>query len=397
MELFAGAGGLGLGFLLAAQQRCRLIYAAEVEPIYVKTLQRNHNYFTQHFKNARVPEDLEPLDLRQKRASAILIEAAKHAGGVDVLIGGPPCQGFSNANRNSWSADNPNNGLVDVFLRYARKLQPRIVLMENVQGILWTDRNAAGSGLSVADHVARSLRRAGYWAFPKLLDAVWYGVPQHRARFFLLAIHEDAGYRPGDFGPWGPFPLPTHGPGTERPYTTVRQAIGDLPHIGNGAADDTLPYLEPLPDVLATNPYLATMRADAPRGVITDHVTSRHAAYVIDRYRYIPAGGNWHDISDMMSNYASVDRTHSNIYRRLRYSEPAITIGHYRKSMLVHPRQHRGLSLREATRLQSFPDWFRFAGAADDAPGGLMHKQQQLANAVCPLVAKAVAEYLLAL
>ena len=97
----------------------------------------------------------------------------------------------------------------------------------------------------------------------------------------------------------------------------------------------------------------------------------------------------------MMSNYAQLERTHSNIYRRLKWDEPSITIGHYRKSMLVHPDQHRGLSLREACRLQSFPDWFRFAGTLGGKSGGLMHKQQQLANAVCPLVSKAIAEYLL--
>jgi site-specific DNA-cytosine methylase len=98
-----------------------------------------------------------------------------------------------------------------------------------------------------------------------------------------------------------------------------------------------------------------------------------------------------------MTNYAEISRTHSNIYRRLRWDEPSITIGHYRKSMLVHPSQHRGLSLREASRLQSFPDWFRFAGTSNGGVGGLVHKQQQLANAVCPLVTKAIAEFILRL
>src|SRR5262249_14083532 len=96
--------------------------------------------------------------------------------------------------------------------------------------------------------------------------------------------------------------------------------------------------------------------------IIYDHVTSRHADYVIDRYRRIPQGGNWENIRDHLTNYTDVSRTHSNIYRRLRWNEPSITIGQYRKSMLVHPSQHRGLSLREAARLQSFPDWFRFSG-----------------------------------
>ena len=143
--------------------------------------------------------------------------------------------------------------------------------------------------------------------------------------------------------------------------------------------------------------FLRYVRDGAERGVVLDHVTSRHADYVIDRYRRIPQGGNWESIRDSLTNYADASRTHSNIYRRLTWRQPSITIGHYRKSMLVHPSQARGLSLREASRLQSFPDWFRFAGKPDGGAGGLMHKQQQLANAVCPLVTKAIAEFMLRL
>jgi DNA-cytosine methyltransferase len=399
MELFAGAGGLGLGFLLAsgAREHYRIVYSAEVDPIYAQTLKHNHKHVANAIAPVLVPSAIEPLDLRRQRTETVLLHAAKAAGGIDVLIGGPPCQGFSNANRNSWSSKNPNNRLVDVFLRYVRQLQPRLVLLENVQGILWTDRQDSVTGLSVADHIVGSLKRSGYWAFPKLLDAVWYGVPQHRARFFLLAVHEDTGYRRDDFGDWGPFPAPSHGPSTDRPYTTVQQAIGDLPVIGNGASEDILPYSAPSATLLAQRPYLAWLREGAKPDEITDHVTSRHADYVLERYKRIPQGGNWQNITELMTNYTAVDRTHSNIYRRLRCDEPAVTIGHYRKSMIVHPTQNRGLSLREAARIQSFPDWFRFAGADDERPGGLMHKQQQLANAVSPLVAKAIAEFLLTL
>jgi DNA-cytosine methyltransferase len=400
IELFAGAGGLGLGFLLSGDERrrYRILASAEVQPIFVQTLRRNHSFLRDHLaRGSDVPTSIEPLDLRKRQHQAWLSDCANRAGGVDVVIGGPPCQGFSMANRNSWSANNPNNYLVDTFLSLVRRLQPKFALLENVQGILWTERNREASHVSVADHVARALRRAGYWPFAKLLDAVWYGVPQHRARFFLLAIHEDVGYRPEDFGPWGPFPQPTHGPAGHRPYITVADAIGDLPEIGNGSAQDLLPYGEPSAKTLAANPYLVQMRAGALPGYVTDHVTSLHAQYVLERYRQIPEGGNWQAIARMLSNYANVERTHSNIYRRLRNDEPAITIGHYRKSMLVHPTQHRGLSLREAARLQSFPDWFRFAGTPYDSAGGLMHKQQQLANAVCPIVSQAIAEFLLCL
>ena len=96
--------------------------------------------------------------------------------------------------------------------------------------------------------------------------------------------------------------------------------------------------------------------------LILDHITSRHSEYVLARFRMIRPGENWTAIRHMMSNYSQKDSTHSNIYRRLEWNRPSVTLGHYRKSMLIHPGQDRGLSLREAMRLQSFPDWYRLMG-----------------------------------
>jgi DNA-cytosine methyltransferase len=401
VELFAGAGGMGLGFLLTEGEagRYRLGFSGEVHPVYAATLGSNHALLAKARKGQQaVPDQARPIDLRSAKSLAAIGECMRPLGDTHVLIGGPPCQGFSNANRNSWHAANPHNELIDVFLKYVRRLKPRVFLMENVQGIIWTQKQGkSDSQPTVVHSIAQRMERAGYLVFPKLLDAVWYGVPQYRSRFFLLGIHRDLGYRREDFGSWGPFPLPTHGPGTPNAYTTVRNALRDLPRIGNGNDIGEMMYAEPLAPDLTQNPYLRILRKHAQRNVISDHVTSRHAEYVLDRYRQIPPGGNWEDITDHLTNYADVQRTHSNIYRRLSWHEPSITIGHYRKSMLVHPSQNRGLSLREAARLQSFPDWFRFLGTANGTPGGLMHKQQQLANAVCPLVTKSIAEFLLEL
>jgi DNA-cytosine methyltransferase len=400
VELFAGAGGMGLGFLLAdsARTRYHIVHSAELHSVYVQTLRHNHQQACTAgvcAPNAVPAEQLTPQDLRQPRVADVIAGRVAEAGAVDILIGGPPCQGFSSANRNSWSSSNPNNQLVDTFLNYVRLLNPRVLLMENVQGIIWTPQDdGVEHELNVAEHVARRLASLGYQIFPKLLDSAWYGVPQHRNRFFLLGIHSDLDFAPDDFGRWGPFPLPQFGPGAERGFVTVREAIEDLPPVGNGATLEDVPYSSFPTD---GNWFLSQMRRGAPSDVIWDHVTSRHADYVIERYHRIPSGGNWEDIAEMMTNYADATRTHSNIYRRLEWDQPAITIGHYRKSMIVHPAQHRGLSLREAARLQSFPDWFRFAGSERRLAGGLTHKQQQLANAVCPLVTKAVAEHLLRL
>lgn len=399
VELFAGAGGMGLGFLSARGsdgRGYRIAGSAEIHPIYTQTLRHNHAYMEKAglTPTGTTPAEYAPMDLCSDAVRTRLGAMAKEHGDVDVLIGGPPCQGFSSANRNSWSSSNPNNRLVDAFLDCVSHMAPKVLLMENVQGILWTPREESDSDLSVAAHVLERLADMGYLVFPKLLDAVWYGAPQNRNRFFLLGIHKDVGYSPDDFGKWGPFPMPTHGPGTGKAFVTVRDAIADLPKLGNGDNLVERPYEEDATR-LQQNAFLRAMRIGAPKGVIWDHVTSRHADYVIERYKGIGQGQNWQAVRDLMTNYADVERTHSNIYRRLAWSEPAITIGHYRKSMIIHPSQHRGLSLREAARLQSFPDWFRFAGTESGGEGGLMYKQQQLANAVCPNVTKAVAEFIL--
>jgi DNA-cytosine methyltransferase len=402
VELFAGAGGMGLGFSMANNYKnlYKLILSGEVHPIYAQTLRQNHQAMSQLYYSGRagfMPDGVEPMDLRSDLAYESIKNCAQEKGGVQILIGGPPCQGFSSSNRNSGDESNPHNRLVEVFMDYVERVRPPIALMENVQGIVWA-RNYDSTHESLLDYFTYRMEKAGYLVFKRLLDAAWYGVPQFRYRFFALLIHQDLGYQKEDFDPeWGAFPFPTHG-GKGQSYVTVEQAIKDLPQVENGYSQSHINYEKvELDRADISNQFLQLMRQGAAPGVITDHITSRHADYVIDRYKEIPPGGNWQNIKDKMTNYADLNRTHSNIYRRLTWSDPSVTIGHYRKSMLIHPEQHRGLSLREAARLQSFPDWFMFSGTTDGKKGGLMHKQQQVANAVCPLLTKAIAEFILKL
>ena len=403
VELFAGAGGMGVGSLMAGDQKkgFRIIHSAEIQPIYLKSLENNYKYFSSNSVNRLedcIPSEFTPVDLTQNLDRQVLYEAVKKANGVDLVIGGTPCQGFSPSNRSNWNSKNTYNRLVEYFIQCALELAPKAILLENVQGILWTPRSNRGKKprrVTVVDYIARKFTEAGYVLFPAVLDAAWYGVPQHRNRFFLLALHKDLGYKAEHFSEWGPFPLPRYGAG-KYDYVTVKEAIADLPVVENGESQVIQPYKEPTQEQLSVNPFLRQMREMAILDTIEGHIVSKQADYVIDRYRYIPAGGNWQNIRHMMTNYSDIERTHSNIYRRLRWEEPSITIGNYRKSMIIHPDQQRGLSLREASRLQSLPDWFTFCGATSSSKGlGLMHKQQQLANTVSFLLTLAIAKYIL--
>ena len=115
-----------------------------------------------------------------------------------------------------------------------------------------------------------------------------------------------------------------------------------------------------------------------------NNLVTKNADFVLERYRYVPEGGNWQNIPEnRMDNYADRSRCHTGIYHRLTSKKPSIVIGNFRKNMLIHPDQDRGLSVREAARLQSFPDHYEFAGS-------IGFQQQQVGNAVPPILAREV-------
>lgn len=160
---------------------------------------------------------------------------------------------------------------------------------------------------------------------------------------------------------------------------TVAEAIGDLPDLENGEMLEKGKYKVPRS---VASEYAKLMREHSHYP--TQNFVSRNNDLVIQRYKYIKQGQNWRAIPDeLMQNYANKGRTHSGIYKRLIADQPSVVISNYRKSMLIHPYQDRGLSVREAARLQSFPDDFYFEGP-------ISHIQQQIGNAVPPLLAKAV-------
>ncbi len=281
-----------------------------------------------------------------------------------VLFGGPPCQGFSTSNQRTRGEANEKNWLYKSFVGLVGAVMPNWVVFENVRGILETE------GGRFAALVEEDLRRLGYSVASGLLNAADFGVPQLRSRFFILArLH-------------GAVPtLPSTG---GHPSVTVGEALGDLPLLPMGADRCELPYASPV-----RSAYACALRGLAT--TVTGNLVTGNAPHIVERYRHVRPGGNWEDIPEhLMRNYADRSRCHTGIYRRLRSDAPSVVIGNFRKNMLIHPHADRGLSVREAARIQSFPDWFRFSGSI-----GI--QQQQVGNAVPPLLAKAVFDHVLAI
>jgi DNA (cytosine-5)-methyltransferase 1 len=391
-EFFAGAGGLGIGLLLAAHPRIRFqpVFAVDTDALALKTYEYNLKWLTENAPHLLPePPALIRKSIVRLGIDNLLLPFNLQREELDLLVGGPPCQGYSPSNRRAKQQKRSRqNNLIKTYLEKIEILSPRMFLIENVQGVQWTEptkkmMNASAQGSlspkaynkpdNVKDFLIQSAQSLGYYIWHDFLNAADFGVPQNRMRFFLFGIRKDL------IGNRESISLLEYlkKKKCSEPVSVIR-AIGDLPKIGNGQNWKGTDY-HPSEDS-----YVRLLRRYMSNGDLYDHFATNHKEYVIERYRQIPEGGNWEDIKALMDNYKDVDKTHSNIYRRLIGDAPAHTISHYRKSMTIHPVQNRGLSFREACRLQSFPDWFRFQAGTDK-------NQQQLANAVPPLLASAVA------
>jgi len=338
VDLFAGAGGLSLGAKMAGID---VVLAVEQDKHAAATYAFNHP------QTKLIVDDI-------KNISYIDITCR---GKIKILFGGPPCQGFSTSNQRTRKRDNPQNWLFEEFLRIVCLWKPDWVVLENVRGIVETEH-----GL-FRDKIVLNLEQAGYKSSYGVLCASDYGVPQIRSRFFLIASRHGISIN---------MPKPT----TSCPIN-VRQAIDDLPSLSNGARENYLDYQrKPRSD------YSKALR-NGNRSCSGNLVTN-NASYIIERYKHIPQGGNWENIPNrLMANYFDRTRCHTSIYRRLHENRPSIVLGNYRKNMLIHPWEDRGLSVREAARLQSFPDSYEFRGS-------IGFQQQQVGNAVPPQLAKEV-------
>jgi DNA (cytosine-5)-methyltransferase 1 len=318
-------------------------YAVESDPHAACTYNANHPHTAVYAH-----------DIRRIKAEHLSLPPSQEE---KVIFGGPPCQGFSTSNQTNRDFENENNWLYREYLRLVREIRPDWVVFENVKGLIETE-----SGVFL-DAVLRGFKRLGYTTSHFVLNSADFGVPQRRNRLFIVgSLHGISVDKPTP---------------TVRRARTVREAIEDLPNLKNGDAPDHSEYKRP-----AGSAYSRTMRGRL-KGCWNNIVTN-NAKHIVTRYRHIPPGGNWEDIPKrLMKNYADVDRCHTGIYHRLEADEPSIVIGNFRKNMLIHPWTDRGLSVREAARLQSFPDWVRFSGS-------IGFQQQQVGNAVPPLLARVV-------
>ncbi len=362
VDLFAGAGGLSEGF---KQAGFGTIAANDFDTNAAETYRQSHT--GTRFINGAI----------QDIGKEELLEATSIGQGeLDVLIGGPPCQAFSVYNHQRGMHDE-RSGLFREYLRIVEALMPRFVVMENVTGI-----TSVAEGRAV-DEIYHSLESLGFHVEHQILKAEEFGVPQERRRIFFI------GSRESDSIIW---PEPTHGVPSRglfgqdaelKPFVTVWDAIGDLPSLDIREGSDESEYIaKPQSD------YQRAMRHRSRR--LFNHVAPNLAEINLQRLKHIPQGGSWRDIPHELlpAGMKRAKRSdHTKRYGRLHPDGLACTILtkcdlHW--GAFIHPTQERSLTVREAARLQSFPDRISFSGSR-------VEQFRQVGNAVPPLLAKTVA------
>jgi len=372
VDLFSGPGGLSRGFEDARNHnfRFKTIVANDIDAYAGETYQENH-------------KDTEFIlgSILEEETKKKIISAVKRINGkptVDLVIGGPPCKGFSLANKMTRDMSNPMNHLMFHFFEMVKRLDPAAFVMENVPGILAMENG------DVVKALVKKFKSLGYKnADYMFLNAADYGAPQMRKRAFIVGSKSEIPIER---------PVKTHGSKEDLknnpsllPYVSLIDAIDDLPTIRSGSiTSNTDDYIS------KPNPFQAEMRKRSAK--VRDHVITKNTPLVIERIKTVPPGGNWEDIPRKLmqvdGKYGGIEKAHSMIYKRLRKNEPAITITNFRKGMMIHPTQNRLFSVREAARIQTFPDDYTFKG-------GLSAKQQQVADAVPVMLAKKVSESVL--
>ena len=360
LDLFCGCGGISAGLRAAGFE---VIAGVDVEPNYIAT-------FTRNFPESKSLK----LDLSSTSPNDLMEIIGILPGEIDLLAGGPPCQGFSkNVPRKNRYLNSSNNLLVRTFLDYCEVLKPSIILMENVAEI----KN--GFDQIYTEEIIDRLEEEGYMVSYGVLNAADYGVPQRRRRAFFLA------YRGGKSLQ---FPKQTHFQSSQQKdifylpnHVCVWDAIGDLPSIKHGEGKDPIDYsCAPFSDyqVLMRNGNL----------VVRNHIARRLQPTQYARLVSLEPGQGLKDLPKKLQ----VKGGYSGAYGRLTKDMVAPTITrwvfHPGSGRWGHPEDTRVLTIREAARIQGFEDCFDFVGT-------YIQQSAQIGNAVPPLLVRRIIESVL--
>lgn len=363
IDLFAGAGGITEGFRKAGYTCvCANDFDEEAK-----------HTFT--FNLPLIPYLLK--DIREVTSAELLLKAGCNADEIDVMTGGPPCQGFSLAGQRL--SDDPRNVLFREYIRIAKDIQPKVIFFENVYGIMNMQNGR------VLNAILAKFGEIGYQCKYALINAADYGVPQARPRFVLIGVRgSDKKIT---------FPETTHGKVIDDgqielfekeilPYVTVEEALSNLPQIDQGEGEEEIKVIPSW-----KNTFQKERVGERIPGIIFNHRATKHSKAIQERYAMIPQGRN-------NSVLPPEIRTKKQNAYKLDVKLPSRTVTCNFRTDLIHPIMNRGLTVREAARLQSFDDDYCFFGNLTRKAKWLT-QDDQVGNAVPPLLAQAFATHIM--
>lgn len=338
IDLFCGAGGLSYGF---EQAKYKILLGIDNDEMALKTFAFNH-------KGAKTLNG-DITSITYKKDIFPLIEGQK----IDVIIGGPPCQGFSLSGPRNF--EDPRNKLYLSYIRLVKEIRPKAFVIENVPGLVTLFNG------SVKDSIIKKFSELGYDVQYKTLLASDYGVPQNRKRVIFVGIL-NSNHK---------FQYPKE----QKNIVTCEMALSDLPALIDNIGTETQDYIKE-----ANNAYQMLMRKESEK--VWNHIAAEHSKKVQDIIALVPDGGNYKDLPENLKN----TRNFHVAWTRFASNKPAPTIdtGHRHH---FHYKYNRVPTVRECARLQSFPDSFHFYGNKTE-------QFRQVGNAVPPLLAKKIAEQL---
>lgn len=366
VSLFSGCGGCSLGL---SQAGFSVTLAAELDDDACRTYSGN-------LEASR----LWQTDLARATTEELLQRIGADVGEVPLMIGGPPCQGFSSAGSKNWA--DMRNVLLKKYIDLVIGVRPVWFVMENVEGLL-----TSNDGYFITEAVTLLLN-AGYWVRAKKVYMEKYGIPQRRKRVIIVGNREHCAFN---------FPEETHGEvfdGTlfgPTPQLSILDAIGDMPKaVEAGEVSFTT---SPITD------YQHQMRRK-DNGQVTLHTAKRVNETIAKRIHHLGEGKTMKDLPEELQHSSFTRRAYRRVMdgtptekrggapsglKRLIGSYPSLTITSASPSEFVHPTEDRQLTLRECARIQAFPDWFTFSGSWSSVA-------TQIGNAVPPAFMKLLAE-----